>query len=54
VPRLGVSDKIRAAAGFSENGGAWESEPHRALAGAVLYFTIMAMSRPLFARWQSR
>jgi hypothetical protein len=54
VPRLGVTDKIREAAGFDANGGAWESEPHRALAGAVLYFAIMGLSRPLFARWQTR
>ncbi len=32
----------------------WEAEPHRALAGAVLYFAIMGLSRPLLARWQGR
>lgn len=54
VPRLGVTDGIRDAAGFDANGGAWEAEPHRALAGAVMYFAIMRLSRPLMARWQGR
>jgi len=54
LPRLGVTDRIRDAAGFDANGGVWEAEPHRALAGAVLYFAIMGLSRPLFARWQAR
>jgi len=53
VPRFGVSDAIRDAAGFKADGGAWESEPYCALAGAVLYFTIMGLSRPLFALWQN-
>ena len=53
-PRLGVTDAIRDAARFDANGGVWEAEPHRALAGAVVYFIIMGLSRPLFARWQSR
>lgn len=53
VPRLGVTDAVRDAAGFSGTStGLWEAEPWRALAGAVLYFTIMGLSRPLFARWQ--
>ena len=52
VPRLGVTTQIRDAAGFTGS-GAWEAEPWRALAGAVMYFTIMALSRPLFARWQA-
>ena len=55
VPRLGVTDAVRDAAGFSgASKGLWEAEPWRALAGAVLYFTIMGLSRPLFARWQGR
>ena len=55
VPRLGVSDAVRDAAGFSGSSkGLWEAEPWRALAGAVLYFTVMGLSRPLFARWQGR
>jgi len=54
VPRLGVTDAVRDAAGFSgESTGLWEAEPWRALAGAVLYFAIMGLSRPLFARWHS-
>jgi hypothetical protein len=53
VPRLGVTDEVRDAAGFSgASKGLWEAEPWRALAGAVLYFTVMGLSRPLFARWQ--
>ena len=53
VPRLGVTDEVRDAAGFSGSSkGLWEAEPWRALAGAVLYFTVMGLSRPLFARWQ--
>lgn len=54
LPRLGVTDGIRDAAGFDANGGVWEAERHRALAGAVLYFAIMGLSRPLLARWQGR
>ena len=50
VPRLGVSPEIRDAAGFDGNSrGLWEAEPHRALAGAVLYFTVLGLSRPLLA-----
>ena len=53
VPRLGVTDAVRDAAGFDGNSkGLWEAEPWRAIAGAVLYFAIMGLSRPLFARWQ--
>lgn len=52
VPSLGVTDAVRASAGFKGEGGVWEAEPYRALAGAVLYFTIMGLSRPLFALWQ--
>lgn len=51
VPMLGATPDVRDAAGFTGS-GAWEAEPHRALAGAVLYFVIMGLSRPLFARWQ--
>ena len=55
VPLLGVTDAVRDAAGFDgKSTGLWEAEPWRALAGAVLYFTIMGLSRPLFARWQGR
>jgi hypothetical protein len=50
VPRLGVTDAIRDAAGFTASGGVWEAEPWRALAGAVLYFTIMGLSRPFLGR----
>jgi hypothetical protein len=54
VPRLGVTDAVRDAAGFDgKSKGLWEAEPWRALAGAVLYFGIMGLSRPLFARWRS-
>jgi len=55
VPRLGVTDAVRDAAGFSGTStGLWEAEPWRALAGAALYFALMGLSRPLFARWQAR
>jgi hypothetical protein len=50
VPALGVTAEVRDAAGFDAKGGVWEAEPHRALAGAVLYFTLMGLSRPLLAR----
>jgi len=40
---------MRDAAGFDAKGGLWEAEPHRALAGGVLYFTLMGLSRPLLA-----
>ena len=54
VPRLGVTDAVRDAAGFDGNSkGLWEAEPWRALAGAVLYFAVMGLSRPLFALWQA-
>jgi hypothetical protein len=49
IPALGVTPEIRDAAGFDAHGGLWEAEPHRALAGAVLYFTLMGLSRPLLA-----
>lgn len=54
VPELGATAAVRDAAGFNAQGGIWEAEPHRAIAGAVLYFAIMALSRPLFALWQNR
>ena len=55
VPRLGVTDAVRDAAGFNgASSGIWEAEPWRALAGAVMYFVIMALSRPLFALWQRK
>ena len=46
LPELGVTAEVRAAAGFGE-GGVWEKEPHRALAGAVLYFSVMGLLRPI-------
>jgi hypothetical protein len=49
VPQLGVTAAVRDAAGFDANGGAWEEDPQRALFAGVLYFTIMALSRPFFA-----
>ena len=49
LPPLGAGPEIRDAAGFNANGGVWEAEPHRALAGAVLYFTLMGLSRPFLA-----
>ena len=50
VPALGASAAVRDAAGFDGNSrGLWEAEPHRALAGAVLYFTVLGLSRPLLA-----
>lgn len=51
VPVLGAGPEFRDAAGFDGNStGLWEAQPHRAIAGAVLYFTIMGLSRPIFAR----
>lgn len=49
VPILGATAAVRDAAGFDASGGVWEAEPHRALAGAVLYFAIMGLSRPFLA-----
>jgi hypothetical protein len=49
VPELGADQAIREAAGFAGEGGVWEREPHRALAGAVLYFALMGLARPLLA-----
>jgi hypothetical protein len=46
VPALGVTPEVVAAAGFG-SGGVWEKEPHRALAGAVLYFAVMGLLRPV-------
>lgn len=47
VPELGATAEVRAATGFDEKStGTWEREPHRALAGAVLYFAIMGLARP--------
>jgi hypothetical protein len=48
LPMLGATPAVRDAAGFT-GGGVWEAEPHRALAGAVLYFTVMGLSRPFLA-----
>jgi hypothetical protein len=48
VPELGADAAVRAAAGFGA-GGMWEAEPHRALAGGVLYFALMGLARPLLA-----
>ena len=51
VPTLGATADIRDKAGFDgKSTGIWESEPHRALAGAVLYYTIMGLCRPIMAR----
>jgi len=50
VPMLGATEEVRDAAHFDPKGGAWEAEPHRALAGAVLYFTVMGLCRPLMSR----
>ena len=54
VPMLGVTTELRDAAGFDAHSGVWEAEPHRALAGGVLCFAIMGLSRPLFARLQKK
>jgi hypothetical protein len=54
VPALGVTEDIRAAAGFDSGGGEWEREPWRAIAAGVVYFIAMGLSRPLFAIWQAR
>jgi len=51
VPAFGAGPSIRDAAGFDGNStGLWEAQPHRAIAGAVLYFTIMGLSRPILAK----
>lgn len=50
VPEFGATAAVRDAARFDAKGGVWEAEPHRALAGAVLYFTLMGLSRPILAR----
>jgi hypothetical protein len=52
VPQLGVTEAIRDAAGFNAEGGVWEASPWRALAGGVVYYAVMALSRPLFALWR--
>lgn len=49
VPMFGATAEMRDAAGFDASGGAWEAEPHRAIAGAVLYFAILGLSRPFLA-----
>lgn len=49
LPPLGAGPEFRDAAGFNAKGGVYEAEPHRALAGAVLYFTLMGLSRPFLA-----
>ena len=53
VPELGATAEVRAQTGFDQGGGVWETEPHRALAGGVLYFAIMGLLRPLLA-WAFR
>jgi hypothetical protein len=51
VPMLGATEEVRDKAGFDgKSTGLWEAQPHRAIAGAVLYFAIMGLSRPLLAR----
>jgi len=54
LPPLGAGVEMRDAAGFDAKGGVWEAEPHRALAGGVLYFTLMGLSRPFLAWAQAR
>ncbi len=55
LPPLGVGPEILEAARFdAKSTGIWEAEPHRALAGAVLYFTLMGLSRPFLAWAQAR
>jgi len=49
VPSMGVTAGIQAASGFDPKGGVWETESHRALAGGVVYFCVMGLSRPLLA-----
>ena len=55
LPPLGAGPEFRDAAGFNGNSsGIWEAEPHRALAGGVLYFTLMGLSRPFLAAYAAR
>ena len=55
LPPLGVGPEILDAAGFdAKSSGIWEAEPHRALAGGVLYFTVMGLCRPFFAAYAAR
>ena len=50
LPPLGVGPEILDAAGFdAKSSGVWEAEPHRALAGGVLYFAVMGLCRPFLA-----
>jgi len=42
IPRLGVTPDIQAAADLPGSGIIWIEEPHRVLAAAALYFTLMA------------
>ena len=51
VPTFGSTAEVRDAAGFDgKSTGLWEAEPHRTIAAAVLYFTIMGLSRPPMAK----
>jgi hypothetical protein len=55
LPPLGVGPEILDAAGFdAKSSGIWEAEPHRALAGGVLYFALMGLCRPFLAWAQAR
>jgi hypothetical protein len=49
LPTFGATAAVRDAAGIT-GGGLWETEPHRPLAGAVAYYTVMALSRPWLSR----
>ena len=49
LPPFGAGPEMRDAAGFDANGGVWEAEPHRALAGGVVYFALMGLCRPFLA-----
>ena len=55
LPALGVGPEILDAARFdAKSSSVYEAEPHRALAGGVLYFTLMGLSRPFFAAYAAR
>jgi len=55
VPQLGASPEFRDAAGFNAKGSSvYDAEPHRLLAGAVLYFALMGLCRPFLAAYAVR
>jgi len=54
IPELGATAALRDAAGFDAEGGVWEAEPQRALAGAALYFALAGIGRAVLAHLFAR